>query len=156
MIPRVLFYVLAAVLFAGLVATPDSTVMEDALRGVAMGAALLLPIALLYAASPGGGEQHRRYQRGHIRAAGMGLLLLAACAGFALRCVHTPVLPPVSGCVPGTTACAGDVKMVCSNGQRWEPQGDEPCAAQQRVCAMTDGGAHCVRVTDGGVPDADQ
>lgn len=96
-------------------------------------------------------------QRGHIRAALLGVVLLVSLAGFTLRCIHAPTLPPVSGCTPGATACERDAKMVCSSTRRWEPAGDEPCAAQGRVCAMTDAGARCVRVTvttDGGTTDA--
>jgi hypothetical protein len=94
-------------------------------------------------------------QRGHIRRALLGLVLLISLAGFALRCIHAPVLPPVVGCTPGASVCDHDAKMVCSSTGRWEPAGDESCAAQGRVCAMTDGGARCVRLTDGGT-DADQ
>ena len=87
------------------------------------------------------------------------LSLILLCT---LACSCHPQLPPVSGCTPGAWRCADDRPELCSPSHRWEPRGDEPCAAQQRVCAVlpTDGGvrARCARMTvttDGGT-DADQ
>lgn len=96
-------------------------------------------------------------QAGHIRRALLGLVLLISLAGFTLRCIHAPVLPPVVGCTPGATACDHGAKVLCSGSGRWEPSGDEPCSAQHRVCAMVDGRARCVVAVDAsaaGVGDA--
>lgn len=55
-------------------------------------------------------------------------------------------LPEVSGCVPYTHRCAGDRVEVCSASHRWEPEGDQPCAAIGQVCR--DGA--CVDAIDAG------
>lgn len=154
MIARVLMYVLAAVIVAGLVSTPQSTVVDDALRGLAVGAALLLPIALLYAAARSPQGHQRRHMHGRARFAAVGLCLVVGLSGLALQC--RPNLPPVSGCAPYARRCNGDFTEVCSAQQRWHSDGDVPCARLEQVCiegacvdppdaaagdASTDGGA---------------
>lgn len=134
MIARVLLYVLAGVIFAGLVSTPQSTVVDDALRGLAVGAALVLPIVLLYVAARSPIRLRRRYQRGHARVAAVGLFVIVALSAFAsLRC--RPNLPPVSGCTPYTRRCTADgYTEVCSASQRWHLDGDVPCSRIEQVC----------------------
>lgn len=52
---------------------------------------------------------------------------------------------------PGSYACAGDQPQYCSQSGELTPIGDEPCAAQGRVCALrADGVARCAAITDGG------
>ena len=54
-----------------------------------------------------------------------------------------PRLPPVSGCTPRAYRCTDSGRPeVCSSTQRWEPIGDEPCAASGAVCVV-DRTAHC-------------
>lgn len=132
MIARALLCVLAAVVVAGLVSTPQSTVIDDALCGLAVGAALLVPLVLLYVVARIA-PRHGRYQRGNIRAAGLGLVFLVAVAGYTLRC--RPNLPPVSGCTPYARRCSADgYTEVCSASQRWHRDGDVPCSRIEQVC----------------------
>jgi hypothetical protein len=89
-------------------------------------------------------------QRGHVRAALLGVLLLAVVVFSALRC-H-PQLPPVAGCTPGASRCHDDRPEVCSGSQRWEPAGDDTCAAVGGVCVVDDArGARCARARDAGI-----
>lgn len=149
MIARVLLYALAGVIFAGLVSTPQSTVVDDALRGLAVGAALVLPIVLLYVAARSPIRLRRRYQRGRARVAAVGLFVIVALSGFALRC--RPNLPPVSGCTPYTRRCSADgYTELCSGSQRWHRDGDVPCARLELVCIA---GA-CVDDPDAAAGDA--
>lgn len=149
MIARVLMYVLAAVIVAGLVSTPQSTVVDDALRGLAVGSALLLPIALLYAAARSPQGHQRRHMHGRARFAAVGLCLVVGLSGFALQC--RPNLPPVSGCTPYTRRCTPDGRTeVCSASQRWHRDGDVPCARLEQVCIE---GACVDPPADAGVAD---
>ena len=81
-----------------------------------------------------------------------GVVLVATLAGGALA--GCPRLPPVSGCTPRDYRCTDDGRpQVCSSTQRWEPIGDESCAAGGSVCVV-DRTAHCapisITATDGG------
>ena len=77
--------------------------------------------------------------RAALRLAG---LVLAAIVAGALAC-GCPRLPPVSGCTPRAYRCTDSGRPeVCSSTQRWEPIGDEPCAASGAVCVV-DRTAHC-------------
>ena len=52
---------------------------------------------------------------------------------------------------PGAYSCVSDQPRWCSTTGELTPIGDEPCAAQGRVCALTDAGvARCARLSDGG------
>lgn len=54
-----------------------------------------------------------------------------------------PRLPPVVGCTPMAYRCTDDGRpQVCSSTQRWEPIGDESCAAGGAVCVV-ERTAHC-------------
>lgn len=85
--------------------------------------------------------------RSHVWRALIGVLFIFATTMASLRCRTS--LPPVSGCTPGTSRCSADRPEVCSATQRWEPVGDEACAAVGGVCLVT-GGAHCGRAVDAG------
>jgi len=131
-IARGLFWALAAIVAAGLVSTPESTVASDALRGAAMMATAALPLAVLYVVSRAA-PRHRRYQRGHTRFAALGLFVLVALSAYVLRC--TPHLPPVSGCTPYARRCSADgYTELCSASQRWHRDGDVPCSRLEQVC----------------------
>jgi len=71
-------------------------------------------------------------------------LVLAGLGAVLCGC---PRLPPVVGCTPMAYRCtpAGRPE-VCSSTQRWEPIGDEPCAAGGAVCVV-DRTAHCAPMT---------
>ena len=87
-------------------------------------------------------------------------LLLRACVALLALCVvgavvcGCPRLPPVVGCPPLAYRCTDAGRPeVCSSTQRWEPIGDEPCAASGAVCVV-DRTAHCAAhaiVADAGV-----
>ena len=75
----------------------------------------------------------------------------------------TVVLPlgvALSGCpnwnrpactTPGAYSCVSDQPTWCSTTRELTPIGDEPCAAQGRVCGLrADGRAGCLRTVDGG------
>ena len=97
-------------------------------------------------------RRHAADQRTRLRAALAGLLLLVALGALSLRC-H-PQLPPVAGCTPGASRCHADRPEVCSGSQRWEPAGDDTCAAVGGVCVDGDArGARCARARDAGVAD---
>ena len=89
--------------------------------------------------------------RSHVARALIGVLVIFVTAMMSLRCRTS--LPPVAGCTPGTSRCSDDRPQVCSATQRWEPVGDEACAAVGGVCLVRDGGAHCGRVVDGGASE---
>lgn len=107
-------------------------------------------------------------QAGHIRAGMLGVLLLVAAAGFALRCrpatdagYAVAGLPAASQCSARSYRCAEGIPEVCASAGgalRWwptVPPGPDgrrvPCA---RCVVDADGGvAHCDRAdADGGAP----
>lgn len=81
-----------------------------------------------------------------------GVILAAVVVGAVTA--GCPRLPPVSGCTPMAYRCTDTGRPeVCSSTQRWEPIGDEPCAASGAVCVV-DRTAHCAAhaiVADAGV-----
>lgn len=88
--------------------------------------------------------------RSHMARALIGVALIFLTAGMTLRCRTS--LPPVAGCTPGASRCSADRPEVCSGTQRWEPVGDETCAAVGGVCVVGDGAvAHCGRAADAAV-----
>ena len=89
-------------------------------------------------------------QSGRVTLASL-LVLLVVSAG--LGC---PRLPPVVGCTPGAYRCTDDGRpQACSSTQRWEPIGDESCAAGGAVCVV-ERTAHCapMQITADGGSDA--
>ncbi len=74
----------------------------------------------------------------HIGGGPAALVLLASAAGAsaAQSGCTPPQLPPIAGCVPRDTRCAGDgIPEVCSGSQRWTRLHDTvPCAAVGLVC----------------------
>lgn len=80
------------------------------------------------------------------------LTLLVVAVALAIAACH-PSLPPVSGCAPLSHSCSADgTPLVCSASQRWEPAGDESCAATGQRCVVEPHGrAHCSRTVDGGI-----
>lgn len=85
--------------------------------------------------------------RSHMWRALIGVLVIFGTAMMSLRCRTS--LPPVAGCTPGASRCSADRPEVCSATQRWEPVGDESCAAVGGVCVVGDGAvAHCGRAVD--------
>lgn len=84
-------------------------------------------------------------QRGTVRVGVLvslsGAVLVACLVGAALT--GCPRLPPVTGCTPMAYRCTADGRPeVCSSTQRWEPVGDESCAAAGAVCVV-ERTAHC-------------
>lgn len=87
----------------------------------------------------------REGERGTVRVSVMlslsGAILVASLAGALLA--GCPRLPPVSGCTPLSYRCTDAGRPeVCSSSQRWQPIGDESCAAAGAVCVV-DRTAHC-------------
>ena len=69
------------------------------------------------------------------------MALMAACPNWQRPACTTP----------GAYSCAGDQPMWCSTTRELTPIGDEPCAAQHRVCGLrADGRAGCLLAVDGG------
>ncbi len=128
-----MLYVLAAVIFAGLISTPESTIVDDALRGLAVGASLVLPVVLLYVSARSPQGHHRRHQHGRARFLTLGMFVLVALGGFSLlRCRAN--LPPVANCTPYSHRCNDGYTELCSASQRWHRDGDVPCARIGQVC----------------------
>ena len=77
-------------------------------------------------------------------------ILLAA----ALACGCPNWNRPTCG-APGAYSCANDQPHYCAAATgELTPIGDEPCAAQGRVCALNDSGvAYCARRADAGVSE---
>lgn len=95
-------------------------------------------------------------ERGSIDLRGVALILATALciAGLGATLSGCPRLPPVSGCTPRDYRCTDDGRpQVCSSTQRWQPIGDESCAAAGSVCVV-DRTAHCaphsITLADGG------
>ena len=98
----------------------------------------------------------RTGERGSIEVRGVALILATALciAGLGATLSGCPRLPPVSGCTPRDYRCTDDGRpQVCSSTQRWQPIGDESCAAAGSVCVV-DRTAHCaphaITLADGG------
>lgn len=87
----------------------------------------------------------REGERGMVRVSVLlslsGAVIVACVAGAVLA--GCPRLPPVSGCAPLSYRCTDAGRPeVCSSSQRWQPVGDESCAAAGAVCVV-DRTAHC-------------
>lgn len=110
----------------------------------------------------------RAGERGHLRPALLGVLMLVAAGLFATRCAPTQrallvaaAAPVASPCTPGAQRCDGASREVCgrdaTGDARWWPAdppypdgGARACATS---CALTDAGvAVCTAPTDGGAP----
>lgn len=115
----------------------------------------LLPAPPSPSKVPAGPVDHSG-ERGSAEVRGVALLLaVALCiAGLGAVLSGCPRLPPVSGCTPRDYRCTESGRPeVCSSTQRWEPIGDESCAAGGSVCVV-DRTAHCAPHTitaDGGL-----
>lgn len=93
---------------------------------------------------------------GYARLGAVAMILATALvvAGLGAVLSGCPRLPPVSGCTPRDYRCTDDGRpQVCSSTQRWQPIGDESCAAAGSVCVV-DRTAHCaphsITLADGG------
>lgn len=97
-------------------------------------------------------------QSGRARVDVVALLAAVALCLVGLGAVLSgcPRLPPVVGCTPMAYRCTDDGRpQVCSSTQRWEPIGDESCAAGGAVCVV-ERTAHCapMQITADGGSDA--
>lgn len=116
--------------------TPADGVAFDAQR-VALGAVTVDP-------AKGDG------QRGSVDLPGLLTCLIAAILAGALL-AGCPNWNRPACTTPGAYSCVSDQPRWCSTTGELTPIGDEPCAAQGRVCALTDAGvARCARLSDGG------
>ena len=89
-------------------------------------------------------------QRGSVDLPGLLTCLIAAILAGAL-CVGCPNWNRPACTTPGVYSCVANQPRWCSTTHELTPVGDEPCASQGRVCALTDAGiARCARLSDGG------
>ena len=92
---------------------------------------------------------HRRQKRA------LWWILAFAIVALAWAFGCKPNLPPAEDCRVGTQICRNEQGYQCAGTPtRYFPLGDYPCTYTGAVCAMVDGGAHCV-TPDGGA-DADK
>lgn len=95
-----------------------------------------------------------RTMRGHtsLSAAVVAATLCALVAGVvAMGC---PNWNRPACTTPGAYSCVADQPRWCSTTHELTPVGDEPCAAQGRVCALNDAGvARCAPAVDAGVSE---
>lgn len=89
-------------------------------------------------------------QRGAVRPAVLlaSVFVVGMLGVASLRCRAN--LPAVSGCTPYARRCVNGYTELCSGSQRWERDGDVPCARLEQVCVA---GA-CVDPPDAAAGDA--